>query len=179
MSTGRRHAAALLDAQEQAMEQTETAIAEMHRLLSAQNSAVRSWRMRLMQWHHRVTIVDKNGLDEDTARRIQMLIAELNDLIESINDELEDPRPDDTLDADLSELSELMQGKDELIDLDELKQSLRLVKQQTAAYHAGGVEHGDALLHADGRHARRHRDNIAGKTRYRLNGIGDEEHAQK
>ena len=36
MSTGRRHAAALLDAQEQAMEQTETAIAEMHR---GENSA--------------------------------------------------------------------------------------------------------------------------------------------
>lgn len=136
MSTGRRHAAALLDAQEQAMEQTETALAEMHRLLSAQNGAVRSWRMRLMQWHHRVTIVDKNGLDEDTARRIQMLIDELNDMIESINDELEDPRPDDTLDADLSELITLMQGKDELIDLDELKQSLHLVKRQLADYRA-------------------------------------------
>ena len=50
---------------------------------------------------------------------------------------------------------------------------------KTAADHAGGVEHGDALLHADGRHARRHRDNVASKARYRLNGIGDEEHAQK
>lgn len=137
MSTGRKHAAALLDAQEQAMEQTETAIAEMHRLLSAQNGAVRSWRMRLMQWHHRVTIVDKDGMDEDTARRVKMLLAELNDMIESINDELEDPHPDDTLDADLSDLSELMQGKDELIDLDELKQSLHLVKHQLADYQAG------------------------------------------
>lgn len=137
MSTGRRHAAALLDAQEQAMEQTEAAIAEMHRLLSAQNGAVRSWRMRLMQWRHRVTIVDQNGMNEDAARQVKMLIAQLNDMIESINDELEDPHPDDTLDADLSELSTLMQGKDELIDLDELKQSLRLVKHQLADYQAG------------------------------------------
>lgn len=132
MSTGRRHAAALLDAQEQAMEQTETAIAEFHRLLGAQNGVVRSWRMRLMQWRHRVTIVEQGRLNEDTARQLQMTIDDINDRIEDINDRL--TAPDDELAGDLAELSVWLKGKDLPGDLDALKQALPIAIQQVKSY---------------------------------------------
>ena len=132
MSTGRRHAAALLDAQEQAMEQTENAIAEFHRLLGAQNGAVRSWRMRLMQWRHRVIVVEQEHLSEDTARQLQMTIDELNDRIEDINDRL--TAPDDELAGDLAELSAWLKGKDLPGDLDALKQALPIAIQQVKSY---------------------------------------------
>lgn len=73
-------------AEEEAIKSVTTALNEMLKQKNAGTKAIRAWRLRVMAWKRRITVINKNDyVDEDTANQFKILVESYNLLINRLS----------------------------------------------------------------------------------------------